>query len=89
MRIKDGFKLRSMAGVDMVVGEGLEQIDFSKIVSLNETASFLWKSVQGKDFDEDGLVRLLLDKYDVDEAVARRDVAALVDKWTETGLLER
>ncbi len=89
MRIKDGFKLRSMAGVDMVVGEGLEQIDFSKIVSLNESASFLWKSVQGRDFDEDELVGLLLDKYDVSEDVARRDVAALVDKWTETGLLEK
>ena len=89
MRIKDGFKLRSMAGVDMVVGEGLEQIDFSKIVSLNESASFLWKSVQGRDFDEDELVRLLLDKYDVSEDVARRDVAALLDKWTETGLLEK
>lgn len=48
MRIKEGFVLRSIGDTYMVVGEGLAQIDFNKIISLNSTAAYLWNAVQDK-----------------------------------------
>ena len=45
MKIKDGFTLRTMLGENIVVGEGLSQVNFNKLITLNETAAFLWKEV--------------------------------------------
>ena len=41
MRIKKGFVLRELVGQKIVTGEGLEQIDFNKLVSLNSSAAYL------------------------------------------------
>ncbi len=88
MKIKDGFVLRNIGDNYMVVGEGLAQINFNKIISLNATAAFLWKAVQGKDFDAETLKGLLLGEYDVDEDTALKDAKALVEKWVAAGLVE-
>lgn len=88
MKIKDGFVLRNIGDNYMVVGEGLARIDFNKIISLNSTAVFLWKAVQGRDFDAETLRDLLLGEYDVDEATALRDATALLEKWVAAGLVE-
>ena len=44
MRIKDGFELREICGEHVILSHGMDNIDFSKIISLNETAAFLWTS---------------------------------------------
>lgn len=38
MRIKDGFELREICGEHVILSHGMDNIDFSKIISLNETA---------------------------------------------------
>ena len=88
MKIKEGFELREICGEHVILSHGLDNIDFSKVISLNETAAFLWKEAAGKDdFNEEGLVAALLAAYEVDEDTARRDVAQVVSKWKEIGLL--
>ena len=42
MRQKKGFVLRNVCGDNVIVGEGLEQINFNKLLTLNDTATFLW-----------------------------------------------
>jgi len=88
MTIKEGFRLRNLAGEHIVVGEGLRQINFNKMIVLNETAAFLWEKLEGKNFSLDDMVALLLDTYDVSEDIARRDAQALADKLAENGILE-
>ena len=87
MRIKNGFRLREICGTYVVVPEGLELVNFNKMLSLNETAAYLWKEVEGKDFDAESLSKLLLEHYDVEEGVARRDAEALLAKWIESGVV--
>ena len=89
MKTKKGFKLRDVCGEKVIVGEGIENIDFSRIISMNESAAYLWENVQeGGDFTADTLVKLLLDEYDTDEATARADVEQLIAKWHEAGIIE-
>lgn len=88
MKIKEGFTLRTICGENVVVGEGLAQVNFNKLLSLNETAAFLWKEVCGKDFSKVDLVRLLLENYEVDEATASADIDKLVGIWVSEGVLE-
>ncbi len=89
MRIIDGFKLRSIAGEMVVSGEGVAQINFNKLLALNETAAYLWQSVEGKEFDVESLADLLANHYEVERATALSDAQALLDKWVECGVVEK
>ncbi len=88
MKIKNGFVLRDICGVKVVSGEGLDKVNYSKLITLNDTACYLWEAIEGKDFSNESLVGLLLEKYDVSEDVAKTDVEALVAKWKELDMIE-
>ncbi len=88
MRISDGFTLRTICGEHVVIGEGLAQVNFNKMLSLNATAAYLWEQVQGKDFTVEDLVTLLTDKYEVLADQARQDALKLVQMWQEQGVAQ-
>ena len=88
MKIKKGFVLRTICGQNVISGEGLDQVNFSKLISLNETATFLWKAAQEGDFTEEALVSRLLDEYEVEKEVAQKDIHAMISQWRELGLVE-
>ena len=88
MKIKEGFILRTICGEHVVVGEGLAQVNFNKLLSLNETAAFLWKEIQGREFTKEDLVELLLENYEVSKEVAAKDIDKLVETWIQEGVVE-
>lgn len=88
MRIKEGFKLREILGEYAVVGEGLDQVNYNKIISLNGTAAYLWKKIENIDFDEDMVADFILEKYDIDEETAKRDARDFVNKIVDNGLTQ-
>lgn len=55
MRIKEGFELREICGEHVILSHGMDNIDFSKIISLNETAvscgNKLWEKKQSAKMD--------------------------------------
>ena len=87
MKIIEGFRLRKLGKEHIVVGEGLAQVNFNKMVSLNGTAAYLWELVEGRDFTVADLTALLLDRYEVEAEVAERDAAALARAWVEAGIV--
>lgn len=88
MRTKKGFRLRTICGENIIVAEGIENIDYSNIISLNESAAFLWKKAEGRDFTAEDLTGYLMEEYDVDTDSARNDVELLIAEWMEAGLIE-
>lgn len=88
MRIIEGFVLRPLGDEFIITGEGPAQVNFNKMISLNSTAAYLWRSVEGREFSVDDLTALLLEEYDVDEGTASKDALAIVNKWIEIGLVE-
>lgn len=87
MKIKDGFVLRTICGQHVVSGEGTANVNYSSLITLNDTAAYLFKNLQGKEFTEETAVDLLLGEYEVDRETAAKDVKALVAKWIEIGLV--
>lgn len=73
MKIKDGFMLKEVAGTYLVVPLGSEVVDFSKMITTNETGAFLWNLIQ-EDQTVTTLIEKLREKYDVSENVAFADV---------------
>ena len=88
MRIKKGFELRDVCGEHIIVAYGIENIDFNKVISLNESATYLWRNIVDKDFDVETMASLLQQEYEVDAETAKRDAQALFDEWTKVGLTE-
>lgn len=88
MKAKPGFNLRVVCGENIIVAEGEENIDFSNIISMNESSAYLWQNIQGKEFTHEDLVGLLTQEYEVDEATAMKDVKALTKLWLQAGIIE-
>ena len=87
MKIIEGFKLRSLGKEFIVTGEGLAQVNFNKMASLNQSAAYLWQQVEGRDFTVEDLTDLLCEKYDVDRAVAAADAERLARSLVEAGIV--
>lgn len=87
MKIVDGFKLREVCGEFVVVPEGSKLVNFNKMLSLNGSAAFLWKAVEGNDFDVQTLADLLVGEYEIDPDVALSDAGKILDKWVEIGVV--
>ena len=89
MKINNGFELREMCGEHVIIGTGVENIDFSKVISLNESAAWLWREVENKEFTPALLAALLTERYDVPDAVALADATELAEHWVSVGLASR
>lgn len=88
MRTKKGFVLHNVCGENVVIAEGKENIDFNNIISMNETAAYIWENLTGKDFTEEDMAEVLLKEYDVDKATALADCKSLAERWIEAGICE-
>lgn len=86
MKIKEGFVLREVCGEHIVTAEGLENINFNKLISLNETAAFLWKELIGKEFTVEEMAQLLVDEWGIDMELALKDSENLCKAWEEAGI---
>lgn len=88
MKIKDGFELRDICGENIIISHGKENINFTKIITLNESAALIWNNVIGKNFCIDDMVRIITDEYEVDESTARKDCENIVAEWEKVGFVE-
>lgn len=87
MTVKPGFELREVCGEQILVAEGIENIDFSKMISMNSSAAYLWNSVKGKEFTNEMLAELLQEKYDVDAETALKDATEISSLWIENEIV--
>ena len=88
MKIKDGFVLREMCGEHIVAGEGIEHINFNKLISLNSTAAVLGNEVIGKEFTAETMAERLIGRYGIDKELALKDSENLINAWVEAGIAE-
>lgn len=88
MRLKSGFVIRKVCGQQVVAAEGLQHLNFNKLLVLNESATFLWKEVEGKDFTLQDMADALVREYEIDNELALADSQRLLDSWRTVGVLD-
>lgn len=88
MRKKTGFILRDVCGEKVIIAEGLENLDFSKLINLNESAALIWNGLGEEDFSVEQAADILCREYEVDREQAIADAGQLLDEWREQGLIE-
>lgn len=88
MRIKKGFELRDVCGQKTIIAQGIENLNFCSLVTLNESAAYLWNKVVGRDFSESVLAECLMDEYEISAEQATQDAKELAAQWLELGIAE-
>ena len=87
-----GFKLRKLGNEYILVGESLELINYNKMITLNETAAFLWKEAEDAsashgEFTASDLCKALCREYEVAPDRALTDVEATIASWLDAGVV--
>lgn len=88
MKLKDGFKLHQIDDEYVILAEGIDNIDFSKMINLNESAAYLWRSLEGKNFTEQIVADLLLSEYEVSKDLASQDAKSFIQTLNDAGVLD-
>ncbi len=88
MKIKDNYKVRSIAGENLIVEQGKSHADMTKVISLNATALLLWNSLAGRDFTVAEAADVLVEHYGIDRTLAETDAGRWADKLKECGIIE-
>ena len=94
MKTIEGFRLRKLGNEYILVGESMALINFNKMITLNETAAFLWEqadqcTVSKGEFSASDLCKALCNDYDVSPEQAMTDVDATIHSWLDAGVVER
>ena len=88
MKVKDGFLIKKILDDYLVVPTGDNIVDFSVVVSLNESGAFLWEQL-GTEKTETELIDALVDNYTpLERSVAENDVAEFIDLLKSHGFLD-
>lgn len=78
MKIKSGYLIREIAGAYIVVPAGEQVAEFNGLMTLNETAAFIW-NILVNGAEEDEIVKAIVDEYDVSQSVATNDVKKVIE----------
>ena len=87
MKVNDEFILRQVADKWVVLALGNASIDFSGMLTLNESGVMLWQSLE-QGADREKLVDVLTAEYAVSREVASQDVDEFLAKLAKAGCLE-
>lgn len=88
MKIKSMYKVRQVAGENLIVGQGRLNADMTKVISLNDTAVLLWNELTGKDFTCEDAADVLVANYGIEKERAMTDAAKWIEKMNECDILE-
>lgn len=88
MHFKKGYELRDVCGELVLVPDGMEGIDLTAMLHLNESTAEIYRNFEGRDFTIEDVVAFLLDNYDVDAVQVQKDVESLFEKLCKNGGIE-
>lgn len=87
MKKNNDFVLNDVAGNWILVPYGENAIDFNGVITLNETAKFLWENCL-EDVDVDLLKSKLIEEYKIDNETAQNAVDMWIEQMKEAGCIE-
>ncbi len=85
MKIKPGFVVREVAGQIVALPTG-EELNLNMMITLNETAKFLWEQLE-QEQDRQQLVDALMAEYQIDADLAGTAVDGFLEKLQHHGFL--
>lgn len=85
MKRNPDYILREIAGEKIIVPTGSASQQINGMITMNDTAAFLWDCV-GKGMNRQEMIVKVLEEFEVDEATAIQDVNGFSDMLLQKGL---
>lgn len=86
MKYNKNYVLKKLAGETILVFQSEEQVNFSKIITINEIGEIIVLGLQ-KGFSKEEIVSSILAEYEIDEATVSADFDEFVAKLLEIGVV--
>ena len=83
MKIKEGYKIRNIAGEHVIVSIGTLNVNLTKVVSLNPSSVWLWEQL-----DAGRVADLLTEHYEVERPTALADAETWIAQLRKAELIE-
>lgn len=87
MKVSNEYVLRQVADEYLLIPVGEAALRISGMISLTESGCLLYRKLSDG-CDREALVQALLTEYEVEEAEARQDVEAFLEKLRKLQMLE-
>lgn len=87
MRLKENLNIRKIGNEYFIVSESSKGVDYTRVITLNGSASYLIEKVQSKDFTKEDWVKLLVERYEVSVERATEDAQNLIDTLVQAGVI--
>ena len=89
MKIKSIYRLRQVAGETIVVNQGTQQVNMTRIISLNSSARLLYEALAAReDFTIEDVIAVLIDTYDISRSRAEQDAMSWVEALKKCDVIE-
>lgn len=89
IKINPGFQLRNVCGENVVVAMGEHNIDFSHLITLNETSLMIWDILEEGVDDVDDIVSAIMQEYEIDAETCRNDVEIILQQLQQMGVITK
>lgn len=87
MKIKENFALRQIAGSWVVLPLGEATVDFTGMLTLNESGLMIWHLLE-KGSTREAMAQALTDEYEVSYDTAISDVEEYLEKLTQANCID-
>ena len=87
MKRNENYVVKELMGEFVLVPLGQAAIDFNGVITLNETAKFMWEAAEW-DFTSADLEEALIKKYEIDSQTAKMATERFINTLKEEGCIE-
>ena len=88
MKINPNYKIREIAGETIVVNQGMENVNMTRIISLNTSARLLYETLAEREFTTEDAAKVLVDTYGIEQERALQDAKTWVESLQKNGIIE-
>lgn len=88
MRIKENFYLSEVGNCNVVIALGEEATNLDAMITLNESATFLWKVLENGASKEE-LVEKLMNEYEISSLTASEGVNKFIKKLEDINCIKK
>lgn len=88
-KLKSGYMIQRIAEENILIAGQADNINYSRMLVLNDSAAELVQILIDGEATEDDLVEYLTGNYTVDHELAQKDVKALLDELEQQQILEQ
>lgn len=88
MRKNDDFIIREIAGKYVLIPFGKNAIDFNGVITINDTAKFLWENCDDGEINIEMLQNALITEYKIDADTAKKAVEVFINQLRDAGCID-